>query len=196
MPGLLYAPTFSELRPSGAEGLSNAQVLGELAKVLPTRGATPAPAADISEALAKANGAGAVSLFGGGSDVEAEPAAEDFEALVLRANVVLEGVVTSWAEAAARLHKIFMLAARRTETAAALHTGTAAKAWRKDTEASESALRALVPKAGSGALAQGYAAAALRRRSRWQTSTSSPRGSTLPTKLRTRWPSGSARRQA
>ena len=80
---------------------------------------------------------------------------------MLRANVVLEGVVTSWTEAAARLHKIFMLAARQTETAAALHTGTAAKAWRKDTEASESALRALVPKAGSGALAQGYVAAAL-----------------------------------
>ena len=86
---------------------------------------------------------------------------EDFEALVLRANVVLEGVVTSWTEAAARLHKIFMLAARQTETAAALHTGTAAKAWRKDTEASESALRALVPKAVSGAVAQGYAAAVL-----------------------------------
>ena len=80
---------------------------------------------------------------------------------MLRANVVLEGVVTSWTEAAARLHKIFMLAARQTETAAALHTGTAAKAWRKDTEASESALRALVPKAVSGAVAQGYAAAVL-----------------------------------
>ena len=34
-----------------------------------------------------------------------------------------------------------------------------------------------------------------RRRSRVHTSTSSPRGSTLPTRLRTRWPSGSARRR-
>ena len=52
--------TFGELRPVGAENLSSAQFLGELAKALPMRSAIPASAADITEALAKANGAGHV----------------------------------------------------------------------------------------------------------------------------------------
>ena len=144
MGGLIGEASLAELRPAGAEGLSTAEVLGELAKALPARSSgAPTSAADVIDALGEAVGAKATSgLFGGNAGAAAEQAAEDFETLVRNSDAVFEGVVGNWAEAVFRLEKV-MLAHARSRSPAEVAGPPPARGGRRG----ESALRSKVDKA-------------------------------------------------
>ena len=158
MGGLIGEASFAELRPAGAEGLSTADVLGELAKALPARSnGAPTSAAEVIDALSEAVGAKATSgLFGGGAGAAAEQAAEDFETLVRNSDAVFEGVVGNWAAAVFRLEKIVLAHARSRSPAEA--AGQGLPPVRRREAVSESALRSKVDKASTSEAARACSA--------------------------------------
>ena len=158
MGGLIGEASFAELRPAGAEGLSTADVLGELAKALPARSnGAPTSAAEVIDALSEAVGAKATSgLFGGGAGAAAEQAAEDFETLVRNSDAVFEGVVGNWAAAVFRLEKIVLAHARSRSPAEA--AGQGLPPARRREAVSESALRSKVDKASTSEAARACSA--------------------------------------
>ena len=101
--------TMAVLRPKGAEALTSAQLLGELARELGK------PAADLAEALASARGAGArpaalLNVFSASSISSMDRAAKDFDALFRlvddATSVTFDGPPASWREAVERLEYV------------------------------------------------------------------------------------------
>jgi len=104
---------FAELRPAGADGLADAEVLGQLGGVLTPSVSTPRAVSALAAELATQRGAAPAStLFSGGSAAAMEQAADDYEYLVEKAGLSFEGRPASWSAAAERLHKVVLAAGR------------------------------------------------------------------------------------
>ena len=104
---------FAELRPAGADGLSDAEVLGELGGVLTPSVSKPHAISALAAELAVQRGAAPAStLFSGGSAAAMEQAADDYEHLVVKAGLSFEGRPASWVAATERLHRVVLAAGR------------------------------------------------------------------------------------